>query len=253
MVLILCHLHDADAVWLCRRLQQANPPVPVLIVSADELLLARTIRHTLDPSEDDDFLIVLQNGQRIEKANLSVVVNRLFFMDPVLWRHTDPKQYQYVTQELNALYLSLLHSVGFDRLYNPPASTSLGGRCLSRAEWQLLGVRTGLPIAPDWPPSDFLPTTNADARILVLNGELIGTVPPGIDPEACRQLTRSCGMKLLELQFLRHTSGYVFDGATVFAALRQYGNPLIKHFITITTHGTYLGNTERDAYTAFAR
>ena len=47
MLLILCHLQDVDAVWLCQRLRQTDPDRPVLIVSMDELLFAREVRHTL--------------------------------------------------------------------------------------------------------------------------------------------------------------------------------------------------------------
>ena len=153
MLLLLCHLHDVDAAWLCQRLQQTDPEMPVLIVSMDELLFAREVTHTLGRG-DNDFSITLQNGRRIEKNDVSVVINRLYHLDPVVWKQTDPRQYQYVTQEINALYLSLLHTPGAARLYNPPTPVSLGGLHLTLAEWQLLAVRAGLPIPPHWPPPE---------------------------------------------------------------------------------------------------
>lgn len=246
MILILCHLHDAEAAWLAHGLQQVG--APVLIVSADELLLARAVSHRLGHA-GADFAITLQNGQCIRKDVISAVINRLSYLDPILWKRADPKQYQYVAQEFNALYLSLLHSVGQVRLYNPPTAMSLSGRHLSVAEWQLLGLRAGLPIAPNWPPPDSLPVAPPDARLLVLDGRQLGTLPPGIDPVACQRLVHDSGMNLLELHFSETQTGWVFAGATVFASLHSYGNDLINHFLN---HDTNLGHTERSTHSALA-
>ena len=254
MLLLLCHLHDVDAAWLCQRLQQTDPEMPVLIVSMDELLFAREVTHTLGRG-GNDFSITLQNGRRIEKNDVSVVINRLYHLDPVVWKQTDPRQYQYVTQEINALYLSLLHTPGAARLYNPPTPVSLGGLHLTLAEWQLLAVRAGLPIPPHWPPPESpqqVFSAIPDARVLVVDGQLLGTIPPGIPAEACLTLARQSGTNLLELHFLRQCVAYVFVGATVFPTFHYYGDELVHHLINRMTNGSDLGHTERIAHPAFA-
>ncbi|WP_020606161.1 hypothetical protein [Spirosoma spitsbergense] len=254
MLLILCHLHDVDAAWLCQRLQQADPDMPVLIVSMDELLFAREVTHTLG-RVGNDFSITLQNGRRIEKNDVSVVINRLYHLDPVVWKQTDPRQYQYVSQEINALYLSLLHTLEAARLYNPPTPVSLGGRHLVLAEWQLLAVRAGLPISPDWPPPEdtqFVVPAIPDVRVLVLDGQLLGSIPPGITAEACLTLARQSEANLLELHFLQQDAAYVFVGATVFPTFHHYGDELIHLLINRMSNGSDLGYTERIAHPAFA-
>jgi hypothetical protein len=233
MLLILCHLHDVDAAWLCQRLQQADPDMPVLIVSMDELLFAREVTHTLGRA-GNDFSITLQNGRRIDKNDVSIVINRLYHLDPIVWKQTDPRQYQYVSQEINALYLSLLHT-------------------LEAA--QLLALRAGLPIPSNWPPVEDTQAAGPaipDARVLVLDGQLLGSIPLGITAEACLTLARQSEANMLELHFLQQDTAYVFVGATVFPTFHHYGDELIHHLINRMTNGSDLGHTERIADPAFA-
>ncbi|CCH53598.1 hypothetical protein BN8_02706 [Fibrisoma limi BUZ 3] len=255
MILILCHPHDVEAAWLYERLHQAAPEQPLLIATADELIYAQSIRQTL-LGDDDTFLIRLQNGRCIRNDEISVVINRLYHLDPIVWKSVSEKQYQYVGQELNALFLSLLHSVGPDRLFNPPSPVSLGGRHLSSAEWQLLALRVGLPIAPNWPPPETLVINPPDARLLVLAGELLGARPPGIDADACCRLAQVSGTNLLELHFNQrsgeYAGGFEFVGATVFASLPHYGDALVQHLLTLTSHDINLGHTQRAAHPAVA-
>lgn len=245
MLLILCHLHDADAVWLYQRLKRASPPDSVAIVSVDELLYAQTIRYTLT-TDSVDFHIQLQNGQTLTNDTLLLIINRLYYVDPVAWKQTGQTQYQYVSQELNALYLSILHSLNKSRLYNPPSASWLAGRNLSSAEWQLLGLRSGLAIPPNWPPVDTQPPP--DTRVLVIDGQLLGQLPDGVSPDACRRVAQQVSMPLLELHF----TGSRFINATPLPMLHQYGDALIDHLLTATTHGTDLGHTERIAHPAAA-
>lgn len=252
MILIVCHLHDAEAAWLAQRLSHLAPGTPVLLVSAEELLYARQVQHTLGDGPAG-FVLTLQNGRRIAAGDVAVVVNRLCFLDPVIWRQKDPQQYLYVLQELNALYLSLLHSLPAGRLYNPPSAVALGGRHLTAAEWQLLAARAGLPVdTAHWPPDELAPPAMPEARLLVLDEELLGTLPPGIAPEACLRLARQSGLRLLELHFARRPAGYGFIGATIFAALHEYGDALIHHFLRLASDGPDLGNSQRIARAALA-
>ncbi|QJD77672.1 hypothetical protein [Spirosoma rhododendri] len=245
MILILCHLHDADAIWLYQRLKRASPPDSVRIVSVDELLYARTVRHTLD-ADSVEFRIQLQNGQTLTNDNISLVINRLYYIDPVVWKQTSPAQYQYVSQEINALYLSVLTTLDKRRLYNPPSASWLGGRNLTPAEWQLLGLRSGLSVPPGWSPvaSPVLP----DSRVLVIVRQLLGQLPDGVSPDACRLVAQQAGMPLLELQFVENQ----FVAATSFPAFHHYGDDLITHFLIATTNGTDLGHPERIAHPTFA-
>ena len=256
MILILCHLHDAEAAWLAQRLRRLAPAAAVRLVSAEELLYARRVVHTLG-SGPAAFTLTLQSGAELDSRAIDVVVNRLCLLDPVLWQGPDSKQYLYVLQEINALYLSMLHCLPAGRLYNAPSAVALGGRALSPAEWQLLAVRAGLPIPPGWPPATasapMEPAAPA-AQVLVLDDEVLGEVPPGIEPDACRQLARLAGLRLLELHFARPGAGFALADATVFAALHRYGNAPALHFLSLTTtrDGADLGNSERAARGALA-
>lgn len=252
MILILCHLHDAEAAWLYQRLKLLDPAATVLLVSTEELLYARQVRHTLG-REPASFTLTLQNGRRIDSHEVTVLVNRLYSLDPVIWQAAGQKQYQYVHQEINALYLSMLHVLPAERLYNAPSAVGLAGRHLSTAEWQLLAVRAGLPIAAGWPPLEAEMPALPEKRVLVINDEILGDLPADVAPEACLQLAQQRGMRLLELHFARQDAGNVFVGATVFAALHQYGDALVHHFLSAATDGHDLGNTERDAAPAPAR
>jgi hypothetical protein len=241
MILILCHLHDADARWLYQRLQRATSPESVAIISTDELLYAHRIQHTVSPS-GVDFRFHLQNGRILEKKDLSLVINRLCYIDPLIWKWVGTQQYQYVSQELNALYLSLLHALTAIPLYNPPTATWLGGRHLSPAEWQLLALRLELPIPPNWPPAD--EPAQPDQRVLIVDGQLLGELPTGISLASCQQLAGQSGMPLLELQF----TDAVFVQATPMPLLQPYGTDIIDYLLTSTANGTHLGHTERIAH-----
>ena len=252
MILILCHVHDADAVWLGQRLRRLSPAADVRVVSAEELLYARRVVHTLGP-EPPAFALTLQSGVELASGAVRVLVNRLEMLDPVLWRGPDPKQYQYVLQEINALYLSMLHAVPAERLYNPPSAVALAGRPLAPAEWQLLARRTGLPIPAGWPPvTTVAAPTEPDAWVLVLDDEILGDLPPGIDPDACLRLAALSGLRLLELHFVRQAGGFALADATVFAALHRYGDALAQHFLPLPSDGSDLGNTQRVARGALA-
>ena len=251
MILILCHLQDAEAAWLSQRLQHLAPEVPVRLVSAEELLYARRVQHTLGHAPAG-FALTLQNGQRIEAAEVAVLVNRLCFLDPVVWQRAGSMQYLYVLQEINALYLSMLHALPAERLYNPPSAAALGGRYLTPAEWQLLGARVGLPIAVGWSPEGPVAAAWPHRRLLMLNDEVLGSPPPDIAPALCRELARQAGLPLLELHFDAQGAGHVFVGATVFAALHQYGDALVHHFLQLATDGFDMGNSQRVARAALA-
>jgi hypothetical protein len=245
MILILCHLHDAEAIWLYQQLKRAGSPDSVAIVSVNELLYARTIRHTLGCA-GVEFSIQLQSGQTLTRDELSMVINRLCYIDPVVWKQTSQVQYQYVSQEINALYMSILHSLSNVRLYNPPSASWMGGRHLSLAEWQLVGLRSGLAIPPDWPPAD--EQAQPDTRVLIIDDQVLGSLPDGVPPNACQQLAWQVGMPLLELQFM---GGY-FVNASPLPVLHHYGALLIDYLLTVPTNGTDLGHTERIAHSTIA-
>lgn len=210
------------------------------------------MQHTLGRGPAT-FALTLQNGRRIAAEEVTVVVNRLCFLDPVIWRQKELKQYLYVLQELNTLYLSLLHSLPAGCLYNAPSAVALGGRHLTSAEWQLLAARAGLPVdTAHWPPDDLVPPAVPDARLLVLDEELLGPLPSGIALEACLRLARQSGLHLLKLHFARQPAGYGFVGATIFAALHGYGDALAHHFLRLASDGSDLGNPQRIARAALA-
>jgi hypothetical protein len=204
---------------------------PVLHLTIGDLLGSTTWVHTVG-NDGAGFTARLADGTELESRNVAGVVNRLGFIPPTYTAPMVEADREYVLHELNAFFLSWLHSVDCPIL-NPPSSRGLAGAWRPASEWASLAAKAGLghmPLTstgpePNPPWSDgSLPHRTA----ITVDGEI---VDDGLDEEtrqACLRLADLASTPLLGIEFIVGDGGdLVFAGASPQPRLPVAGEAII--------------------------
>ncbi len=118
MVLILAHYYDKEAAWLADKLADAFLLVPEALGVDYDITLRlsdREIRAALHP---------LQGGREFSSPDVSFMLNRLSFIDPLVWKKADETERTYVTGEINAFFAAFIHAFSCP-VVNPVVNGSL--------------------------------------------------------------------------------------------------------------------------------
>lgn len=116
-ILILCNEHDAIALALYQQLIKNNTTVS--LVTAEELMYARSWIHEINSKGKVTTEIALQNGKTIHSDKLKAVWNRIRFF-PMLHFANETDRY-YAQNEMSALFFSFLNSL--DKVMVNPINT----------------------------------------------------------------------------------------------------------------------------------
>jgi hypothetical protein len=240
MWLILCNAHDESALWAHRGLQQQGL-VPLALVTSDALGFGRRWVHRVRSGKDsaqDIVEITLADGRTINGTALRGVLNRLLTLPAEHLILAHPDEREYVTQELNAFYLSWLYALPCPVL-NRPTALGLSGQWRHPSEWVWLAAQAGLSTPPYQLSShDSLYAQNSDGRLIspaaptqtifVVAGQAVGPpLYPGAHA-ACQKLATFAGTDLLGIEFAAGAADrWLFAGATTFPDLCRGGEPLL--------------------------
>ena len=205
MWLVLGQHHDVEARWVAAGLgERADRPV-VLVTDAT---LVHDCRWELRVgSTGASSRLVLGDGTVLDPTSVDAVVNRLCWLGAEAFAGASDRDRDYATNELFALGLAWLESLG-GRVVNRPAGNGLAGSWRRTAEWRTLARTVGLPIVAydsDDPEAEQLTFDPTDRVVLVLDGEVIdrgsgsgsGLLPPALGDGLVR-LQRAAGLDLLE-------------------------------------------------------
>jgi hypothetical protein len=106
----MAHHHDAEARWLYEALKQARQQVAHLVPEALGLDYNITLRlNNCGPHGAN--VSFHQPARRLESRAVAYAINRLSYIDPLVWKKTEPAELTYATSELNAFFPALIESL----------------------------------------------------------------------------------------------------------------------------------------------
>jgi hypothetical protein len=180
--------------------------------------------------------VELADGRTLDGAAVRGTLNRLFVAPTsAVSLSLDAA---YAAQELQAFFLSWLHSLPGPML-NPPAPQGLCGRWRPLSEWVQLAAGSGLPTAPFYrssheiaaPPAAgerLVPLGTPVCTVLTVDGAALGAAAPTAITAACLRLAEAVRTPLLGIDFAAGAAGpWTFAGATPSPDLRLGGTRLL--------------------------
>jgi hypothetical protein len=228
LVLILCEETDMAAAWAAGRLRQRG--VATDVVTGADLAAAGRLQHKVGRS-GATIELDLTGGRRLRGATVKGLLNRLTFIPTACLRRIGGPDRDYAIQEIYALYLSWLHSLG-GPLLNAAAPQGLCGNWRHPSSWIALAIAAGVPAMPYRQSSRDDPNplwqglaAPAPATVFVVGERIVPhpSVPRGLD-EACRRLSRAAGVELLGIDFAPGPDGHWrCTGASVMPDLMRGG------------------------------
>ena len=230
MILVLCHPHDAAALWLHTTWREFGVR-DVELVSVEQLVFSRAIVYRLTNAGDVGS-VQLADGRTLHLEAIVGLINRVQHLPTSHFAMTDATEREYATAELHAFILAWLNSVA-GRVLNPARPLDLGGGMFPRATVIHLAAMAGLPTdawcaGSAWPHSETaprpLPITHAP---VVFDGRLFGPLVPRTVQDGCRRLAALLGVPLLQVLF-HHSEerGWRFADAVGHVDFRAGGRAL---------------------------
>ncbi len=233
--LVLCSLGDAGALWAFEHLR-ARGLGPIELVTSDTLAYAEW-EHGID-GDGARVLVTLGDGRKLQSDRVAGTLNRLVWLPAESFVLIHPDDRDYVTQELNAFYVSWLNALP-EPMLNRPTTQSLCGRIHHISEWISLAAKAGLPIpryhqsSRSLPPEYALHARVPDAgwdqsTVLVVGSHVLGSRVPEPIAEGCLRLSDLAQAAMLGIDFSVGPRGtWTFAGATTFPDLIAGGEPFL--------------------------
>lgn len=233
--LVLCSLSDEGGLWAFEHLR-ARGLGPVELVTSDALAYAAW-EHGID-GKGAQVLVTLNDGRKLQSDQIAGTLNRLVWLPAESFMLIHPDERDYVTQELNAFYVSWLNTLP-EPMLNRPTTQSLCGRIHHISEWISLAAKAGLPIpryrqsSRSLPPEYALHARVPDApsdlgTVLVVGSRALGSQVPDPIAEGCVRLSELAQAPMLGVDFSIGPRGtWTFAGATTFPDLIAGGEPLL--------------------------
>jgi hypothetical protein len=247
MWLVLCSSSDISAHWASQGLMQMGL-APLQLVTAESLASARAWEHRVN-SNGAEVTITLANGALIQSSRIRGVLNRLVAPSDFTARSAIDADRQYAATEMQAFYLSWLHSLP-GVVINRPSPLGLSGPWFHASEWTLRASRAGLRTctyrqsarecaAITHARQVSLSRERAAARhVIALRGEIFGPQVPEDVADACARLARAAKTEMLGVQLnSRGGDDWAFADATALPDLRAGGTPLLRRLAQILVLG----------------
>lgn len=232
MILVLCEVFDAAALWVADRLHSRGHQVSVVTTAA--LDAAVRWEHRIASSGAASVEIGLADGRRLSSREPAGVLNRLAFVPTARLDALGGADRDYAVQEMNALFLSWLNTLPGPVL-NRPVPQGLGGNWRHPSAWAVLAGCAGLAAAPyrqsseSDPDAAWLPQRPPEtASVFVVSGRVVA--PPGMpEPvrDGCLRLAQAAGEALLGIDLAERPGGWEFLGASPRPDLILGGEPLV--------------------------
>ncbi|WP_344757853.1 hypothetical protein [Mucilaginibacter dorajii] len=263
MLLIIAHHHDAEARWLCKILKESyNQPLHLLMPEA--LGIDYSISLQLKNDGLHHASVFFHEGKVLLDCNdVTYAINRLSYIDPIVWKHTNADERAYATNELNAFFPALIHSLKCpvsNRIYNG----ALYGDNSFAAKWGMHLYAHGIPVDALLTDAtgklyEKLRTIPAEKinRLMYTNNQVI--LPPGQEPIINFEAIKQCILKkdepeTLEFIFIKkQNNSPQLVQITKTPSLSCYGNMFAQ---TIYNHINNLrydhinGDTQRNTLAA---
>jgi hypothetical protein len=231
MILVLCDEADVSALWVVDGLKRRGLS-PTLLTGLD-LAAVRVWKHTVGAARAD--IELRFEGAALRGRDVLSVLNRLCFLPRAWFERIGGPDRDYAVQEMQAFYLSWLHTLAAPK-FNPPTPQGLCGNMRHPSAWVALAARSGLPVRPfrqssdDDPAAAWLaPPHPATSTVFVVGGEIVGLdALVGLHRAACLRLANAAGCPLLGIDFAPDVQGmWQMISASVIPDLTRGGEVLI--------------------------
>ncbi len=260
MLLILAHHNDLEAQWLYTDLLAAGR-VPARLLMPEALGIDYDITLQLHNRGNHGVHVQFyQPAETIDGSDVSYLLNRLTYIEPLVWNNAEPAEKTYNTNELNAFFPALIEAIPCP-VSNPIHHGALYGDSAFSRKWTRLLTRQGCTIHPDAPgnPERVYRLLNDHAatglaRIMLCDKEII--LPPGQEQWAELPVLQRCirdqgSVETLEFIFLRNAGGEpALLHVSKTPALSVYGPNITAFLSRKITHpyDTVDRNPERNAF-----
>ena len=228
MWLVLAQDGDVEARWLARQLR-AKASHKVELIEAGELVHECRWEHRIGTGLTSSRLVV-GDETVIGSRDVTAVVNRLIWLAADGFEGAPPRDREYASNELFALGLSWLESLG-PRVLNRPAGAGLSGPWRTQAQWRALARSVGLPIAPYDSGLVEDPPGEAGRTVLVIDGEVLGSQDVQYRDRLI-SLQRDSGLDMMEVCL--DIDG-TLRGVSFLPPLRQYGQDCVRAVLAALT------------------
>jgi len=232
MLLVLCEESDLSAVWAAGALQSRG--LSPVVVTGERLASAAGWRHTIG-NQGVTCDLRLAGGARIDLGRTRAVLNRLPQVPAAHASRIAGPDRDYAYQEIQALYLSLLHALPGVKI-NSPTPQGLSGNYRHPSAWAKLAVRARLPVRRYRQTSADDPrlawqgaSASHTAFVHVVMGRALGPRELLDQVEtSCVRLAADAGVKLLGIEFAKdgETGSWQMVRASVMPELITGGEPL---------------------------
>jgi hypothetical protein len=236
MWLVLCHADDLAALWAYHGLKRRGFDALELI-SAEALACSLRWEHRVS-AQGASVDIELADGRHIHSRDVQGALNRIQTPPLPFWGSAEPKDRDYVAQEMNAFYVSWIHSLP-GRVLNPASAEGVCGAWRHEAIWTRFAAQAGLntrPFPRDSAAGDVAPQGSAGSRnsVIVVDGMATSADAPPTVAAGCLRLSALAETPLLEVDFDVTAAGdWLFAGASPLPDLRLGGEPILDALATV--------------------
>ena len=135
MILVLAHHYDAEAGWLCRTVEQ-DCQQAALLLWPEALGVDYSISLRLRGNGRHDALVSLFGppASAFSGRSARYVVNRLGYIEPLIWDKAGPSEKAYAAAEINAFFSAFVSSLPC-LLSNPVRNGALWAGTGFEARW----------------------------------------------------------------------------------------------------------------------
>ena len=234
MWLVLCPSSDEAGRWAFASLR-ARGVTPIEMVMSESLAYAHWDHRVR--SGGASVSMALPDGRCFFHHDIRGVLNRLAFVPGEALTLIHQSDREYVHQELNAFFISWLHTLP-GPILNPPTPQGLCGRMRHWSEWCHLAVQAGLPTARYWQSSrEAAPPFALHARapgvgagsssVIVIGDRVVGSVPAPV-AAACVRFAALARTPILGVEFSSDRSQtWQVSGVTILPDLRWGGDSVV--------------------------
>ncbi len=261
MLLILAHHHDAEAKWLYDKLLAETQLKPILLMP-EALGIDYDVTLQLSNNGRHHASILFYNPNfKIQSEDITYTINRLSYVDPLIWKNASKKEQLYATNELNAFFPAFLHALPCP-VSNPAHNGALGGETVFSMKWTSYFLSQNVPVHPvvfdspdqvyhllqKTPQKSILRFIQIGNELITQNGQL---VPPGFEGLK-EMISHNREKEMAEFIYLIADDEIQLLTITKTPCLSLYSDNitgLIFKLLTSESDDTISGNTQRNTTT----
>src|SRR5437879_4593169 len=111
MLLVIAHHYDAEARWLCETLKRDyNIAATLLIPEAMGIDYSISL-HLKNNGQHHSTIFFYEPETRLKSSEVWYAINRLSYINPLIWQHVDQVEKAYATNEINAFFSAFIQSL----------------------------------------------------------------------------------------------------------------------------------------------